>query len=84
MKFHKHLGRQKGSHAKSLLQLEDKEEIASVVTLTSFSENIHILFATKKGKIARISAEAFVNARKKGIRAIQLLKDDNLGIGFAC
>jgi len=68
----------KGSHIKSLLEIATDEDIAAVLPLKEFDPNINIFFATAHGQVVKIKSDAFVNARRRGIRAINLLDGDRL------
>ena len=68
----------KGTHIKSLLEIAADEEIASVVPLKSFDPDVNLFFATARGQVVKIQSIAFVNARRRGIRAIQLRDGDKL------
>ncbi len=68
----------KGTHIKSLLEIAADEDIASVLPLKEFDPNVNIFFATAHGQVVKIKSNAFVNARRRGIRAIQLVDGDRL------
>ncbi len=68
----------KGTHIKSLLEIAADEDIASVLPLRDFDPEVNIFFATSKGQVVKIKSNAFVNARRRGIRAVQLVEGDRL------
>ncbi|MFW5643293.1 MAG: DNA topoisomerase (ATP-hydrolyzing) subunit A [Alkalispirochaeta sp.] len=68
----------KGTHIKSLLEIAADEDIASVVPMKEFDPEINLFFATARGQVVKIQSSAFVNARRRGIRAIQLVDGDRL------
>jgi len=68
----------KGSHIKGLLEIAADEDIASVIPLKDFSEDINLFFATARGQVVKIRSNAFVNARKRGIYAVKLAEGDRL------
>ncbi|MCG8481561.1 MAG: DNA topoisomerase (ATP-hydrolyzing) subunit A [Spirochaetales bacterium] len=68
----------KGTHIKSLLEIAADEDIASVLPLREFDPEVNIFFATAKGQVVKIKSDAFVNARRRGIRAVQLVEGDRL------
>ncbi|HKK49012.1 MAG TPA: DNA topoisomerase (ATP-hydrolyzing) subunit A, partial [Alkalispirochaeta sp.] len=68
----------KGTHIKSLLEIAADEDIASVMPLKEFSPDVNLLFVTAKGQVVKVRADAFVNARRRGILAVQLLDGDRL------
>jgi DNA gyrase subunit A len=68
----------KGSSMKSLLQLEDGEEISSIINFKDFSEDIYLLMVTRLGVIKKVCLDAFRNAKVRGVKAIILDEDDVL------
>lgn len=68
----------KGSSMKSLLQLEDGEEISSIINFKDFSEDTYLLMVTKLGVIKKVCLDAFRNAKVRGVKAIILDEDDVL------
>ncbi|WP_018527012.1 DNA topoisomerase (ATP-hydrolyzing) subunit A [Alkalispirochaeta alkalica] len=62
----------KGTHVKGLLEISADEDIASVLPLRDFDPTIHLFFATARGQVVKIKANAFINARRRGIRAVKL------------
>ncbi len=68
----------KGTHIKSLLEIAADEDIASVMPLREFDPNVNLLFVTAKGQVVKVRADAFVNARRRGILAVQLVDGDRL------
>lgn len=68
----------KGSSMKSLLQLEDGEEISSIINFKDFSDDIYLLMVTKLGVIKKVCLDAFRNAKVRGVKAIILDEDDVL------
>ncbi len=72
----------KGVHIKTLLEIAADEDIASVVALKDFDPNTYVFFSTARGQVARIQSDNFVNARKRGIRAVVLRETDRLVDAF--
>lgn len=68
----------KGSSIKTLLQLEDGEEISSIINFKDFSSDIYLLMVTKLGVIKKVCLDAFRNAKARGVKAIILDEDDVL------
>ena len=68
----------KGTHIKSLLEIAADEDIASVVPMKDFDPEVNLFFATAQGQVVKIRSSAFINARRRGIRAIQLVDGDQL------
>ena len=69
----------KGTSIKAVLpKLEENESITTVIDFTEFSEDRCILMCTKMGTVKRVPLNAFVNARKNGVRALFLDDGDVL------
>ncbi len=69
----------KGVNIKAVLpKLENEETITSVISFKEFCEESFILMCTRKGVIKQIALNAFINARKNGIKAIVLDEGDTL------
>ncbi len=62
----------RGQHIKALLSISANEEIAAVVSLSEFSDETFIFFATSKGVVKKVRTSDFTNARTRGITAIRL------------
>ncbi len=61
-----------------LPNLEEGEVVRSNISISEFSEDKFLLFATKKGRVKRTSLEAYSRPRSTGIKAILLNDDDEL------
>ncbi|MFP4330174.1 MAG: DNA topoisomerase (ATP-hydrolyzing) subunit A [Spirochaetaceae bacterium] len=72
----------KGTHIKSILEISANEEVASVVALKSFEEELFLFFATRGGTVKKSKVADFSNARKRGITAINLKEGDSLVTAF--
>ncbi|MAQ77076.1 DNA gyrase subunit A [Candidatus Campbellbacteria bacterium] len=70
----------KGKSIKNFLPLEGEEKITSILSIPKDKElhDLTLLFATKKGVVKRVEAEAFKNVRSNGLIAINLKADDEL------
>lgn len=68
----------RGSHIKSLLAIGANEEIATVVSLQEFSEEIYLFMAAASGKVIKVKTIAFRNAKTRGIIAINLATGDKI------
>ena len=68
----------KGSHIKALLAVEAEEEITAVVSLKDFSSDIYVTMVTRNGIIKRLTTDNFVNAKVKGVKAMNLKDGDQL------
>ncbi|MBQ8430480.1 MAG: DNA gyrase subunit A [Clostridia bacterium] len=67
----------KGRALVNLLQIDQEEKIATVLSFNSASEG-SIFMATKNGVIKRTSVKEFENVRKNGKLAIKLFEGDSL------
>ncbi|MDD5194584.1 MAG: DNA gyrase subunit A [Candidatus Omnitrophica bacterium] len=68
----------KGRAVINVLNLNTKETLATVLSISDFNPNQFIFMATQKGVVKRTSLELFSNMRKSGICAITLDKGDSL------
>ena len=69
----------KGTSIKVVLpKLEENEAITAVIDFTEFSEDKCILMCTRFGVVKRVPLNAFINARKNGVKAIILDEGDTL------
>ncbi|MGC8623033.1 MAG: DNA gyrase subunit A [Candidatus Micrarchaeia archaeon] len=66
-----------GKAAVNLVKLQEGEKIEEIVNTREFSGK-YIVFATRKGRVKRTSAEKFSRPRANGIKAIPLEKGDEL------
>jgi len=68
----------KGSHIKSLLTVSPNEDITAIVSLKDFSENEYLFMGTACGVVKKVKTSEFVNAKTRGIVAINLDEGDKL------
>jgi len=68
----------RGAHIKGLLAISPNEEITTIVDLTDFSETEYLLMGTLRGVVKKVATSAFVNAKTRGIIAINLDDGDRL------
>lgn len=68
----------RGQHIKSLLAISVNEEITTVVSLQDFTDDNYLFMATSRGVVKKVQTSAFVNARTRGINAINLDAGDKL------
>ena len=68
----------RGTNIKSLLQLIENEEVATIVVMRELVANQYIFMATKDGVVKKSPVTEFANARTKGIIAIKLNEGDRL------
>ena len=68
----------RGSHIKSLLQVNANEEITTTVSLKEFSENTYLFMATSNGIVKKTPTFEFRNAKFRGMQAARLDDGDKL------
>ena len=68
----------RGKPIVNLLQLSKEEEIASVVPVREFSEELNLLFATRKGVVKKSALSDYRHIRVVGVNAINIDEDDEL------
>ena len=67
----------KGKAIVNLLNLTD-EDVSAVIPLREYKEDHYFLYATKSGRIGKMSQELFSRPRQGGINGITLLEGDEL------
>jgi len=68
----------KGSHIKSLLTVSPNEDITAIVSLKDFSDNEYLFMGTARSVVKKVKTSEFVNAKTRGIVAINLDEGDKL------
>jgi len=68
----------RGTHIKGLLAISPNEEVSTIVDLSDFSETEYILMGTLRGVVKKVATSEFVNAKTRGIIAINLDEGDRL------
>jgi DNA gyrase subunit A len=68
----------RGQSIKALLAISHDEEIATILSLKAFSEETNVLLATARGVAKKVATAQFVNARTRGIIAINLDAGDKV------
>jgi DNA gyrase subunit A len=68
----------RGQSIKALLAISHDEEIATILSLKAFSEETNVLLATARGVTKKVATAQFVNARTRGIIAINLDAGDKV------
>jgi len=68
----------KGSHIKSLLTVSPNEDITAIVSLKDFSENEFLFMGTACAVVKKVKTSEFINAKTRGIVAINLDEGDKL------
>lgn len=68
----------RGKPIVNLLNLGPDEQIAAVVPVREFSDDLFLLFGTKKGVVKKTALSAYGNVRTVGLNAINIAEDDEL------
>jgi DNA gyrase subunit A len=68
----------RGAHIKGLLAISPNEEITAIVDFSDFSETEYLLMGTLRGVVKKVATNDFVNAKTRGIIAINLDEGDRL------
>jgi DNA gyrase subunit A len=68
----------KGRAIVNVLRLDNNVQTTAVLAVKEFEPNSFIIMATQQGMVKRCSLKLFANARKSGIIAITLKKEDRL------
>ncbi|PIE75313.1 MAG: DNA gyrase subunit A [Deltaproteobacteria bacterium] len=68
----------KGKALVNFLELQEKEELATILNVSSFKEDHYLIMATKKGFVKKTDIMAYSRPRNGGIIAIDLSEDDEL------
>jgi DNA gyrase subunit A len=68
----------KGSHIKSLLTVSPNEDITAIVSLKDFSDSEYLFMGTSHAVVKKVKTSEFVNAKTRGIVAINLDDGDKL------
>lgn len=68
----------RGSHIKSLLQVNANEEITVIVSLKDFTDDQYVFMATANGVVKKTPTSEFRNAKARGMQAVRLDEGDKL------
>ena len=68
----------KGKAIVNLIQLEEGEKAVAFRSVREFSDDVNLVFATRKGLIKKTTLSAYKNIRTNGIRAISIQEGDEL------
>jgi DNA gyrase subunit A len=68
----------RGAHIKGLLAISPNEEITAIADFSDFSETEYLLMGTLRGVVKKVATNDFVNAKTRGIIAINLDEGDRL------
>jgi DNA gyrase subunit A len=68
----------RGKPIVNFLQLAEGEKLAQVLVAREFSDNLFVLFVSRKGTVKRTDLSAFSNVRSSGIIALGIEEGDGL------
>jgi DNA gyrase subunit A len=68
----------KGQALVNFLNLEQEENILSILAIGKKNKSEHLIIATQKGKVKKTRIKAFENMRTSGLIAIKLKKNDRV------
>ncbi len=62
----------------NVLPLESDEKVQGILSVTEFSEDRYVFFATRRGLVKKTPLVDYSRPRAAGIRALEMLEDDGL------
>jgi len=68
----------RGKSLKGIINLASNENITEICGIPGFEEELYLCMVTRNGIVKKIGVNEFVNARKGGIIALNLKKEDEL------
>ncbi len=68
----------RGQNVRIILSVGADVDIATVVSLKGFSDDTYLMMATCRGVVKKVRTMEFTHAKRRGIAAINLDKDDRL------
>lgn len=68
----------RGQNVRAILSIRADVDIAAVVSLKGFSDDTYVMMATCRGVVKKVRTLEFTHAKRRGIAAINLDKDDKL------
>ena len=68
----------RGTIVRSLFAISPNEEIKTVVSVESFTEESFVFMGTRNGIVKKVTTSSFANAKTRGIRAIDMKPGDSL------
>jgi DNA gyrase subunit A len=68
----------------NLVELDPGDEIAAVLTMDDYTEDIDLLFCSRKGLVKRTPLADFKNMRRSGLRAYDCAEGDDLFTVVRC
>ncbi len=72
----------RGMNIVNLLQLEEGERVAAMMTTNDFADNKYFICITKNGTVKRTKLSEYKNIRKRGLRAITVAEGDEIVSAF--
>ena len=72
----------RGMNIVNLLQLNEGERVAAMMTTHDFADNKYFICVTKNGIVKRTNLSEYRNVRKKGLRAVTLAEGDEIASAF--
>ncbi|MCI5752248.1 MAG: DNA gyrase subunit A [Oscillospiraceae bacterium] len=72
----------RGMNIVNLLQLNEGERVAAMMTTHDFADNKYFICVTKNGIVKRTNLSEYKNVRKKGLRAVTLAEGDEIASAF--
>jgi len=68
----------RGAHIKGLLAISPNEEISAIIDFNEFTDREFLFMGTLRGVVKKVATNDFVNAKTRGIIAINLDEGDRL------
>lgn len=62
----------------NVIDIEKGEKVRSVLAIREWSEDAHLIFATRRGTVKKTALSAYSNVLSRGIIAIKMTEDDDL------
>ncbi len=68
----------RGTNIVNILPLNEGERVTAMLHVREFSDDVYLFFVTRGGTVKRLQCSELKNARRTGIRALNLVDDDEL------
>jgi DNA gyrase subunit A len=68
----------KGKPFVNVIDLQEGEQVVSMLPIKEFGEGKYLFFATQQGTVKKTALEQFANIRQTGIKAIEIAEGDKL------
>jgi len=62
----------------NLLQFQEGEQVAALLPIRAFAEDVDVMFATEHGTVKKTALSDYKNINRNGIRALNIEDDDRL------